>query len=134
VFDLESLLKKEKSILTLCVVLVGLVSISIMLDTFLNMGTITKHKAMEISRNTPIVQEALSYGGEEASRVTANHWNATYIALLRQEHPNFREIENLPEDYGVWRIFWNIMPEYHILHFIDETTGQILFEGVYYVG
>jgi len=134
VFNLESLLKEKKLILTLSVVLVGLALIGILLNTFLNMGTITKQEAIEISRNTPIVQEALSYGGEEASRVTADHWNATYIALLRQEHPNLREIENLPEDHGVWRVFWVILPGYDILHFIDESTGQILFEGTYYVG
>jgi hypothetical protein len=95
-------------------------------------GSLTKEEAIEISRNTATVQEALSQGG--IPRVTADHWNVTYIISFKQEHPNLREIENLPQDNGVWRVFWVIPPGYHILHYIDEETGEVLHEGVYYVG
>jgi len=96
-------------------------------------GSLTREEAIEISRNTAIVQEALSHGG--IPRVTADHWNATYIISFKQEHPNLREIENLPENHGVWRVFWVVLPPgYHILHYIDELTGKVLHEGVSYVG
>jgi len=99
---------------------------------------ITGEQAIEISRNTPIVQEAL----QEASRLgfpsefhpAISYWDATYIRSEKQEHPNAREIENLPEDHGVWKISWSIFPGYRILHFIDGLTGQILYESVLYTG
>jgi hypothetical protein len=117
--------------------LVALVIASFALVSTIILGAhragLTKEEAIETSRNTSIVQEALSQGG--IPRVTADHWNATYIVSLKQEHPNLREIENLPEDHGVWRVFWVILqPGYHILHYIDDLTGKVLHESVSYAG
>jgi hypothetical protein len=97
---------------------------------------ITSEQAVEISRNRPIVQKAL----QEASRLgyskdafypAVSYWDAAYIRSLKQEYPHGSEEEKLPEDHGVWKILWVIMPPgYWILQFIDGLTGKILFESV----
>lgn len=94
-------------------------------------GSLTKDEAIEISRNTPIVQQALRE--KEVHRgsmvILADYWNSSYINFQRQNKYPGDITEKLPTDHGVWRIGWsNDAPGYHILHFIDELTGQILYE------
>lgn len=123
------MLTSEKITLAL---LIGVVLLASLL-TLVADSSVTREEAIEISRNTPIVQQALSHGGNP--RVTADHWNATYTISLKQKYPNHEEFENLPEDHGVWRVFWIIFPpEEYILHFVDELRGQVLYEGAYYFG
>lgn len=120
----------EKVMVILVLFSFALTSITILI---VQGNSLTGEEAIEISRNTSIVQEALSYGG--IPRVTADYWNATYIISLKQKYPNDEEFENLPDNHGVWRVFWIIFPpEEHILHYIDELTGEVLYEGVYYFG
>jgi len=119
---------------TLVVASFVLTSVTVLL---LQGDSLTREEAIGISRNTPIVQEALGLGDRLGGipRVTADHWNATYIISLKQKNPNHEEFENLPEDHGVWRVFWIIFPPgEHILHFVDELTGQVLYEAAYYFG
>jgi len=97
-------------------------------------SAITREQAIEISRNTPIVQEAIG-SSRGLMVIEAYYWSAIYIGTLKEKHPNMTEWRNLPEDHGAWRVHWDITPPgYQITHYIDELTGQILFEGVYYAG
>jgi len=119
----------EKMMVILVVSSFALTSISVLV---VRGGSLTREEAIEISRNTCAVQEDLSYGGIPG--VTTDYWNATFIRSLKQKYPALREIENLPEDHGVWRVFWAMLPGYYVLHFIDELTGKVLHESILYVG
>jgi hypothetical protein len=101
---------------------------------------ITREEAVGISRNTRIIYEAFTWGGELAYgehvvyELDVHYWNTTYIGRLKEKYPNVVEWQNLPTDHGVWRVDWNIIvPGYLVGHYIDELTGQILFEGYYYI-
>jgi len=92
-------------------------------------NSLTREEAIEISRNTPIVQEALNnpYTMSGMMIIDANYWNATYIRSLKEKLPGV--YKELPDDHGVWRVCWDITPPgYQILHFIDKLTSQILYE------
>jgi hypothetical protein len=97
-------------------------------------------QAVEISRKTLAVQEALQRASrlgfpEDRFHPGVSYWDAAYIRSLKQERLRGSEIKNLPEDHGVWRILWHIMPPGDwILHFIDGLTGQILYESVLHTG
>lgn len=115
------------------------VAVATVLVAVYHLRNITREEMIEISRNTTTVQEAL----EDASkcgrdlRVTAEYWSATYIRSLKQSYPNVTEWKNLPEDHGVWKVTWRESTSgdgIDILYFIDELTGEILFESVYYFG
>jgi len=99
---------------------------------------ITMEQAVEISRKTPAVQEALQHASrlgfsEDEFYPGVSYWDAAYIRSLKQKHPHMWEWKNLPEDHGVWKILWIIMPPgYWISHYVDGLTGQILYEGVFY--
>lgn len=114
----------EKVIVTVIVLSFVLTSMNVLSAAT---GPITREEAVEISRNTPVVQQAMSEA-VDALIVTADYWSADYINSVRQEGPG-DVMEKLPSDHGAWRIGWNnAAPGYHILHFIDELTGQILYE------
>lgn len=114
----------EKVIVSLVVLSFALTSI----NTLIAAGNpITREEAIEISRNTPIVQQALSEAGGRVI-VEADYWSTEYINSLRGKYPS-DVTEKLPNDRGAWRVRWNNdAPGYHILHFVDELTGQILYE------
>jgi hypothetical protein len=101
---------------------------------------VTREEAIEISRNRPIIEEAFTWGGELAYgehvvyELDVHYWNTTYIGRLKEKYPNVVEWQNLPTDHGVWRVHWDIIaPGMLVVHYIDELTGQILFEGYYYI-
>jgi len=120
----------EKVIITLVALSFALTSAS----TLITAGNpLTKEEAIEISRNRPIVQEAFNYAGDVVYTMKAEHWDAAYIISLKEKHPNMIDWQNLPEDHGVWMIHWTItVPGLLVTHYIDEFTGEILFEGFYY--
>jgi hypothetical protein len=122
----------EKSLVMLVVFVFAFTSINMLV---LHGNALTKKEAIEISRNTPVVQEALNdpHTKSDMIIIDADYWNATYIRSLKEELPGV--YEELPDDHGVWRVHWGITPPgYQILHFVDELTGEILYEGVYYTG
>jgi len=94
---------------------------------------LTREEALEISRNTTIVQTALNEG-KGMLAIEANHWSAAHIRSLKRKYPG-DVYEKLPYDHGVWRVCWDITPPgYQILHFVDELTGEILYEKWFLAG
>jgi len=123
----------EKLIVIFIVSVFALTSITILI---VQDNSLTREEAIEISRNTPIVQEALNnpHTRSEMMIIEADYWNATYIRLSKERQPNV-DWSFLPDDHGVWRIHWDITPPgYQILHFTDELTGQILYESWFIAG
>jgi hypothetical protein len=120
----------EKVIVVLVVASFALTSMS----TLITAGNpLTKEEAIEISRNTAIVQQALDETGGEMI-VEAEYWSAEYINSLMGKYPS-DVTEDLPNDHGVWRVHWvNYAPGYRILHFIDELTGKVLHESWFIAG
>lgn len=96
-------------------------------------GSLTREEAIEISRNALIVQEALSKN-KGTMLIEADYWSIDYISVEREKGPG-DIMEKLPDDHGVWRVRWiNDAPGYHILHFIDELSGQVLYEMWFIAG
>jgi hypothetical protein len=96
-------------------------------------NSLTREEAIEISRNATIVQTALNEG-KGMLAIEANHWTAAYIRSLEGKYPG-DVYEKLPQGHGVWRVCWDITPPgYQILHFIDELTGEILYENWFLAG
>ena len=102
-------------------------------------GVLTREEAIAISKNTPIVQEALSRG--KGMMITeTDYWSADYIEASKKDFlDKFDKLpdvyEKLPDDHGVWRVHWDVTPPgYQILHFIDELTGQIPYEEAFVAG
>ena len=98
-----------------------------------------KDNAIEISKKTTVVQDALNYAAglgydKNEFEPYADYWDADYIKSLIQTYPtNPKWYDKLPEGHGIWRIFWDIPPNVDIIHFIDEITGEILLEEVYHL-
>lgn len=114
-----------------------LASASFVLASFYTLilrGPVTREEAIEISWKTPLVKEgldeAMSFGFFSTPRT--EFWNATYIQALEAKY--YREyLTGFPEDHGVWVIAWEIsVPGISIQHYIDEFTGEILYQGVRY--
>lgn len=97
----------------------------------------SEEEAIEISKNSPTVQEQL----QNADRYTVevHYLNVTRIAELKEGRlelglsPGY---EFLPTDHGAWHVVWYIHPKgaasavaVVIGHYIDEETGEILHEG-----
>ena len=81
-------------------------------------NSLTKEEAIEISRNSKLVQSLL----EDADRYT-----------LEVHYQNKTESG---KEHGIWLITWYIHPTgatsafaFVISHAIDEETGEILYEG-----
>jgi hypothetical protein len=94
---------------------------------------LSQEEAVEISRNTSIVETDFNYRRQYGFRVLIleiEHWNTTYIASIKQEYA-YMGAKNpygfLPDDHGVWKLLWSI-DSAHILHWIDDLTGQIIAE------
>ena len=103
----------------LSVIMISVV-ISLVVGIHLYVGQVcllTKGEAIEISRNSELVQRLL----DDADRYT--------LEVHHQNRTNFW-------DRGVWHIVWYIHPEkapsafaYVASHTIDDRTGEILDEG-----
>lgn len=140
-FGLRTVLKKKKIILALCVTCVGLALVATILNISLNIdslaGAITAEEAIEISKNSPTVQEQL----QNADRYTieVHYLNATRVAQLKEGRLELRlspDYEFVPDGHDVWYVVWYIHPKgaasavaVVIGHYIDEETGEILHEG-----
>jgi len=81
-------------------------------------GLLTREEAIEISRNSKLVQSLL----ENADRYTLE------VHYLNKTQSG--------KEHGIWKIMWYIHPtgaisafEYGVSHSIDEETGEILDEG-----
>lgn len=97
---------------------------------------LTKEQALEISRNTPVVQAALNDPHTESNMmiIAVHYWSVTWIKSLKEKQPDV-DWRFLPDDRGVWRVQWDITPPgYQILHFIGELTGTILYENWFMAG
>jgi hypothetical protein len=97
---------------------------------------LTREEAIEISMNTTILREAQErgYNVVVVSDVQTDYWNADFIRSSKEKLLNEfgklpYEYTKLPDDHGVWRVFWIVPPGLYILHFIDELSGQILYES-----
>jgi len=96
-------------------------------------GSLTKEKAIEISKNTSIVREAFNMN-KGTIFVEADYWSTDYIAKQREKGPG-DVLGKLPDDHGVWRVHWtNDAPGYRILHFVDELNGRVLYEMWFIAG
>jgi len=103
-----------------------------------------KDRAVEISRKTTGVQDALNYAAGHGYNRSGfepyvDYWNADYIESYIQIYPTHNLsypnwYDKLSEGYGIWRIFWDIWPNVSIIHFIDENTGEILHEEIHHLG
>jgi len=119
----------EKVITTLVVLSFTLT----LMSTFIVAGnSLTKEEAIEISRNSQLVQSLL----EDADRYTleVHYLNQTQVNEAREEYPWLQEF--YPKDRSVWTVTWYIHPmgatsafAYVVSHIIDAETGQILHEG-----
>jgi len=99
------------------------------------LGPVTREGAIYLSRNTPSVQEFL----EDAT----TYWvNATYsdeelVRLWKGGKPE--RFSNFPDDHGVWEVYWHVDLKPHgvdsvgITHYIDEMTGELLWEAILYM-
>ena len=95
-------------------------------------GPITREEAIEISRNSQLVQSLL----ENADRYTleVSYLNRTQVNKMRENLRWFREC--CSENRSVWIVSWYIHPigarsgfAYSVGHVIDGETGEILDEG-----
>lgn len=95
---------------------------------------LTREEAIEISRNTSIVETVFYYRRHDEFGVLTleiEHWNTTYIASIKQEYAYMGEKNPygfLPDDRGVWKLHW-IVDSTSTLQWIDDITGQIIKES-----
>jgi hypothetical protein len=123
--------------ITLEKVIVIAVALSCILNSVVMLGPrvlgkpLTQEEAVEISRNTAIVETTFNVRrqyGKGALPLTIEHWNTTYIASTKQEYAYMGEKTPygfLPDDHGVWKLLWSDDAS-SILHWIDDLTGQII--------
>jgi hypothetical protein len=92
--------------------------------------SLTQDEAIGISMKTSIIRYAQERGYDVGmSDVKASHWSVDFIRSEKLKGSS-DVMQRLPDDHGVWRVFWNIGPPgLYVLHFIDELTGQILYES-----
>jgi len=111
------------------VALIGAIAIY----AYMQRRSITREEAIEISRNTELVQ-SMWHLIEDADWYTleADYLNNTRINELKEQNPQFFEF--LPDVHGVWLVEWEIGPSKWgpatiiVIHYIDEKTGEILHE------
>ena len=130
------ILKKfsKKTLIALLLCIVALFSAVAAYAYLLNQrGSITREEAIEISRNTELVQ-GLWHLVEDADwyTVEADYLNETCINELKEQNPQYYEF--LPGDHCAWHVEWEIASSKWgagiiiIHHFIDAETGEILHE------
>jgi hypothetical protein len=90
---------------------------------------LTQDEAIEISVRTSVIRYAQERGYDVGmSDVQASYWSADFIRSEKLKGSS-DVMQRLPDDHGVWRVFWIVPPGLHVLHFIDELSGQILYES-----
>jgi hypothetical protein len=106
---------EEKLLVTVVIASIVFTSTNILIGQG---GALTREEAIEISRNTKLVQSFL----ENADRYT-----------LEVHYLNKTQSDT---GHGIWTIIWYIHPanavsafSYDVIHIIDEETGEILEEG-----
>jgi hypothetical protein len=101
------------------VIAVGLIFLALAsIETFATSGqTLAKEEAIEISRNSPLVQQ--SFEDSDRYSIEVHYVNAS-----------------TPESHGIWDITWYIhmrgypsAAEIMVSQSIDDKTGKILNEG-----
>ena len=120
----------EKTIAVLVIVSFAFTSTNLLV---LQGGSITREEAIEISRNTELVQ-GLWHLVEDADWYTleADYLNENCINELKEQNPQYYEF--LPGDHCAWHVEWEIASSKWgaaiiiIHHFIDAETGEILHE------
>ena len=136
-FDFRAFLFKKPYVLVLFFVLVVLGSTGIILGIHLTrppiIGPITEEEAIEFSLNSPTMQ---GYINQNMSYFLGS---VEYVDIARIQR--MKEYSStwsfFPNDHGVWRLEWSVWDETGatrtfamITHFVDEMTGQIIWEGI----
>jgi hypothetical protein len=93
----------------------------------------SEEDALEISKNSTTIQEMLPNAGwYKVNRI--EYVNVTRVCELKEGNDSWY-YEFLPDDHGVWKVHWFIHPRdgpsatfFSITHWIDEETGEILYE------
>jgi len=104
----------ERVIVTLVIASFALTSINTLI---LQGNSLTREEAIEISRNSKLVQSLLE--GADWYTVQARHLNKTQNG----------------KDHEIWHVTWHINPQglggvdYLVTHDIDEETGETLYEA-----
>lgn len=108
------------------------------------LGPINKDCAIEISRRTTAVQDALIYVFvrgyyKNEFEPYVDYWNWSYIESLIQTFPPTKPewYNKMSKEHDIWRVFWRIIippriVSIDIIHFVDEMTAEIIHEEIYY--
>jgi hypothetical protein len=92
---------------------------------------VTGEEAIEISRNSGLVQEGMAT--YEGSHVGVTHYNSSWVEQMKQGHD--REMyEQVPEGHAIWEVTWTFSPKgglmigYTVIVVVDAETGAMAFD------
>ena len=127
----------EKIMVILVIVSFFLTSISVLT---VQAGPLTREEAIEISKNSALVQEGLAKS--RYTTIQAHYYNSSMLEQLKEWHSDeiFENVpkdafweEKVPEGHSVWEILWSFsegVGGYNIGVIVDAETGTIITEVI----
>jgi hypothetical protein len=93
-------------------------------------GPVTEEEAVEISKNSKLVQEGLTRSSKFT--VETDYYNSSRVEQLKGG-PDGAEFEKTPEGHSVWQVIWWLFYQtkpggYDIIVIVDAETGKLLHE------
>lgn len=119
-------MKIEKVIILLVIGVFIMTSI----DSLNGLGDpVTEEEAIEISRNSELVEEGIAAYGYFGVR--ASYYNSSWVEHMKRGHA--REMyERVPEGHSIWKVVWTFNPQgglmigYTVVVIVDAETGTIV--------